>query len=199
MSTTAVITASTKQNKFESILTGIGKAIQATENGIINITGAEKTVLTQLLSPNISGPLLQAQQVAASTFATMEATEQKIGAQAIPYVQKVALIVALQGANIAKILASAGLESGQESIQTIVTTATGISTIGKITATPVAPTSSTSSTAAATTSTSGALTAALSQDASAATALPQAAITGTVYATPTATTNAAIGSTVATT
>ncbi len=146
MSTVPVITATAvpaKESglqKFENILTGIADGLQKTENAIVNVTGAEASVITALLPPSLSTPILAAQKIAASTFAAMVAQEQAIGASTVPYAQKVATIVALQGAELAKILAGAGLESGQSAIQTIVETATGISTIGKITGTPVSPT-----------------------------------------------------------
>lgn len=131
----------TKLQKFENILNGIGRIFQDTENAIINVTGAEASVIKQFLPPSLSTPILAAQQLAAASFAAMEATEQQIGASAIPYAQKVTAIIALQGAAIAKVLAAAGLESGQAAIQTIITGATGWATIGKITGPPTPPAS----------------------------------------------------------
>jgi hypothetical protein len=120
-------------NKFESILTGVGKFIQGLINAEINIAIAEKPLIDQFLPANLSSAIDTAEQVALSTYLQIEAQEQAIGASTTPYVGKVAQVIALQGGALAKILASAGLESGQAALQTLVTGATGFTQIGKIT------------------------------------------------------------------
>lgn len=120
-------------NKFESILTGIGKFIQGVINAEINITIAEKPLIDQFLPANLSNAIDTAEQVALSTYLQIEAQEETIGASKSPYAAKVAQVIALQGAALAKILASAGLESGQAALQTLVTGATGFTQIGKLT------------------------------------------------------------------
>lgn len=112
--------------KVESIFTNIGKVIQNTENVIINVGVAEAPLLTKFLPPTIATAVNNALNVAASTFAALEAQEQQIGTGSTPYAAKAALIVALQGGAIAKILAAAGLEAGQADVQQVINVATGI-------------------------------------------------------------------------
>lgn len=126
-------TAPVTTNKFESILTGVGKFIQNMINAEINIAIAEKPLIYQFLPASMSSAIDTAEQVALTTYLQIEAQEQTIGASSTAYAGKVAQVIALQGAALAKILASAGLESGQTALQTLVTGATGFTQIGKIT------------------------------------------------------------------
>jgi hypothetical protein len=133
MSTAPVLPAAPHLNKFESILNGIGKFIQTAINVEINLGIAEKPLIDRFLPAALSGAIDTAETVALSTFLQIEAQEQVIGASSTPYAGKVAQVLALQGAGIAKILAAAGLESGTAALQTLVTGATGFTQIGKIT------------------------------------------------------------------
>lgn len=131
MSTTPVVAAPAKESglqKFESIFTNIGKVIQDTENVVINIGSAPSTqaLLTKYLPPNLSGPVNQAFTLAANTFAAMENQEQQIGATKLPYAAKVAIIIGAQGAEIAQILASAGLSAATSDLQAVVQGATAV-------------------------------------------------------------------------
>ena len=116
--------------KFENILTGIGKFIQDAINVEINVAIAEKPLIDKFLPPTISAAIDTAESVALSTYLQIEAQEQTIGAGSAPYAQKVAQVLVLQGAAIAKILATAGLSSAQGDLQVLVAGATGWTQIG---------------------------------------------------------------------
>ena len=116
-------------SKFQSILTGIGKFIQGLVNAEINIAVAEKPLIDKFLPPNVSSAIDTAEQVALSTYLQIEAQEQQIGAESAPYAEKVAQVIALQGAGLAKILLSAGLDAGQASLAALVTGATSFTQI----------------------------------------------------------------------
>lgn len=147
MSTTP--TPAPKENKAESILTGIGKFIQGLVNAEINIAVAEKPLIDQFLPANISTAIDTAEQVALSTYLQIEAQEQQIGAASSPYAEKVAQVVALQGAGLAKILLAAGLDAGQASLQALVTGATSFTQIPLTSVTTLQPTAPAPSTPAA--------------------------------------------------
>lgn len=115
--------------KFENILTGIGKFVEGVINAEINVAIAEKPLIDQFLPANISSAIDTAETVALNTYLQIEAQEQKIGASSAPYATKVAQVLALQGGAIAKILASAGLANTQGALQALVTGATSFTQI----------------------------------------------------------------------
>lgn len=128
---TGAVTAAPKESglqKVETIFTDIGKVLQDTENVVINVgaSPAAQGLLTKFLPPAVAGPVNQAMTLAANTFAALEAQEAQIGAGKLPYASKVAIIVGAQGAEIAKLLATAGLSALAGDVQQVVNTATGV-------------------------------------------------------------------------
>jgi hypothetical protein len=131
MSTASVTPA--VPNKFENILTGIGDFLQKAINVEINLVRAEEPLINQFLPAQFSTAIDTAESVAQATYLQIEAQEQTIGESSSSYASKVAQVVALQGAGLAKILATAGLESGQSALTALVTGATSFAQIGKLT------------------------------------------------------------------
>ena len=130
---TPVVVDPNRANKFESILTGIGDFLQKVINVDINLLTAEKPLIDQFLPAQFSTAIDTANSVALSSYLQIEAQEQTIGTSSSSYEAKVAQVLALQGAGLAKILATAGLESGQTALQALVTGATSFTQIGKVT------------------------------------------------------------------
>lgn len=143
MSSISTITApkETATQKVENFFNKLAHIGQAVENAAVNIEVNNQAVLSKYLPAAVADPINAAFTRAASTFAAMVATEQKIGAEPIPYAEKVALIVAIQGQQIAGDLAAAGVSVGADTLTTLVSAATAIGTLNltNVTAVPTAP------------------------------------------------------------
>lgn len=127
--------------KIENFFNKLAHIGQAVENAAVNIEVHNQAALSKYLPPAVADPINAAFNRAASTFAAMVATEQKIGAEPIPYAEKVALIVAIQGQQIAADLAAAGVSVAQDTLTTVVSAATAVGSLNltNVTATPTPP------------------------------------------------------------
>jgi hypothetical protein len=127
--------------KIENFFSKFARVAQNVENAAVNIEVNNQAVLSKYLPASVADPINAAFDRAASTFAAMVATEQKIGGEPIPYAEKVALIVAIQGQQIAGDLAAAGVSIASDTLTTVVSAATAIGTLNltNVTAVPTAP------------------------------------------------------------
>lgn len=141
MATAPVTPAPTETGlqKFESILTGINAFFLKAVNAEINIGTAEKPLIDQFLPTQFSSAIDTANAVALNTFLQVEAQEQALAGSSSSYASKVAQVLAWQGGAIAKVLASAGLESGQTALTALVTGATSFTQINKVTTLAATP------------------------------------------------------------
>jgi hypothetical protein len=142
MSTAPVTPAAPKETvgqKIETVFTDIAKVFQGGLNAIVNVSAAEQPFLQQVLPANIYTPYMAAVSLAQKGLASIEAQEPAIGAQPIPYAEKVAKVIGLWGPEIALFLAQAGLENNAAALQTVVLGATSLGNIGKVTAPPTPP------------------------------------------------------------
>jgi hypothetical protein len=139
---TAPVVQETIGQKIENFFSKFAKIGQDVENAAVNIEVANQATLAKYLPAAIADPINAAFDRAQTTFAAMVATEQKIGAEPIPYAEKVALIVAIQGQQITADLAAAGVAVAQDTLTTVVSAATAIGSLNltNVTATPTAPT-----------------------------------------------------------
>jgi hypothetical protein len=119
-------TTTAKENKFESVLTKIGKAFLDVVNVGSNLAEAEQPLLDQLLPEAISSPIDTVNTLFRNTMASVEAKYQAIGSSDVTFAQKVAEVVAISGAAAAQILTQAGYTVTTETLSEIATGATNV-------------------------------------------------------------------------
>jgi hypothetical protein len=146
MSTVAPVTpvAPVKETfgeKVENIFNKFAVIAQKTENAAVNIEVANQATLSKYLPSSMADPINAAFDKAQASFATMVAYEQKVGAEPLPYAEKVALIIAVQGQQIAADLAAAGVAVASDTLTTVVSAATAVGSLNltNVTAVPTAP------------------------------------------------------------
>jgi hypothetical protein len=115
--------------KFENVLTTIAHNMELAQNALINVAVAEQPVLQPLLPAAISGPLFALIDHIQGQLAQIDAQNTAIGASSVPFAEKVAQVVATNGAFYLQSLASAGLTLGAQSMTEFVT---GLSVVSKL-------------------------------------------------------------------
>ncbi|MGO8719330.1 MAG: hypothetical protein ACLQMO_08950 [Acidobacteriaceae bacterium] len=128
MSTSSATLVPTKPNGFESFLSAAAKDIQKALNVGINIATAEQPLINQLLPPQFAAAEDAATALIKNVMLTTEAKYQALGTS-VPYVQKVAEVVAITGAALIQILAGIGVTAGQTELTALVTGVTSFSNL----------------------------------------------------------------------